>query len=328
MSRVDSPTLSSRQLTLEQQALVQLQNQVQQLQTQLAAHQAAVTAQMSSATTGPTNAPIPSHSFRPKIKEPSLFAGDPQKIDGWLQELHQQFMWYRLASTQDCISLASAHLRGPALDWWCSLGVAGQAMPSWDVFVTSLRSRFQPVSTAEVARRQLDQLRQGPTQNVNDYVAAFRRLLVAIPNMDEGDRKHCFVRGLRPAIANQVLIQRASNLTQAIEIATFVGSVSSSAGGGLPAVGDTPMELSGIEGLEPETGELDPQVLLKELNALRAAYSNGAGASIGKLKPRGMPIVKGLSPQQVKEHLDKGTCFKCGVSGHLSRQCPKRKPEK
>ena len=149
-------------------------------------------------------------------------------------------------------------------------------------FVASLRSRFQPVSATEVARRQLDQLRQGPTQNVNDYVAAFRRLLVAIPNMDEGDRRHCFVRGLRPAIANQVLIQRASNLTQAIEIATFVGSVSSSAGGGLPAVGDAPMELSGIEGLEPETGALDPQVLVKELNALRAAYSNRAGGNTGK----------------------------------------------
>jgi len=71
---------------------------VQQLQTQLAAHQAAVAAQTSSsATTGSTGTPIQSHSFHPKIKEPSLFAGDPQKIDGWLQELHQQFMWCRLA---------------------------------------------------------------------------------------------------------------------------------------------------------------------------------------------------------------------------------------
>ena len=221
-----SPPSSSSQLSPEQAALMLLQTQMQQLQAQLVAQQAAAVAQPQMAIPVAAHAaPAPASTLRPKIREPSLYAGEYQKIDGWLQELHQQFLWYRLVSTQDCISLATAHLRGPALDWWCSLQLAGQPMPSWDHFVMSLRARFQPVSAAAVARRQLDQLHQGPSQNINDYVAAFRRLLMAIPNMEAGDQMHCFVRGLRSAIANQVLIQRAANLTQAIEIATYVGSV-------------------------------------------------------------------------------------------------------
>jgi hypothetical protein len=329
-----SPPSSSSQLTPEQAALMSLQTQMQQLQAQLT-QQAAAAAHPPvaiSAAAPAVHAPAP--AFRPKIKEPSLYAGDPQKIDGWLQELHQQFMWYRLVSVQDCISLATAHLRGPALDWWCSLGLTGQAMTSWDFFVASLRTRFQPVSTAAVARRQLDQLRQGPTQNVNDYVATFRRLLVAIPKMDEGDQMHCFVRGLRSAIANQVLIQRASNLTQAIEIATYVGSVGVSVGAGSASSGlaadAAPMELSNVEDLEDETEGLNTQALLQELYAFRAAAGGGARAPAGTPSSfrRGLPSVRGLSPQQVKDHMDKGTCFKCGIQGHQSRKCPKNKPEK
>ena len=160
-------------------------------------------------------------------------------------------------------------------------------MPSWDLFVSSIRARFQPVSTAAVARRQLDQLRQGPTQNVNDYVANFRRLLVAIPNMEEGDRMHCFVRGLRSSIANQVLIQRASNLTQAIEIATFVGSVGSSMGvgsvpGAVHSAEAAPMELSNIEGLEEETEGVDTKRFFGNYTPSEHCWCRCAAESIGR----------------------------------------------
>src|SRR5437868_2698044 len=75
-----SPPSSSSQLTPEQQALMLLQTQMQQLQVQLAAQQAAAAAHPPPGHSGVAPVvPAAAPSFRPKIKEPSLYAGDPQK---------------------------------------------------------------------------------------------------------------------------------------------------------------------------------------------------------------------------------------------------------
>ena len=65
--------------------LMQLQAQVQQLQQQLSTQQAAA----ASTSTNRSGSPPHGSGPRPKIREPSLYAGDPQKIDGWMQELQQ-----------------------------------------------------------------------------------------------------------------------------------------------------------------------------------------------------------------------------------------------
>ena len=113
-------------LTPEQQFLLQLSSQMQQMHQQLADQQASIVASVKQLAPG-QSAPA-ALGARPKIKEPSLYAGDSQKIDGWLQELEQQFSWYRLTVDTDRLALATAHLRGPALDWWCSL--AGRHPPA------------------------------------------------------------------------------------------------------------------------------------------------------------------------------------------------------
>src|SRR5205823_119752 len=106
---------------------------------------------------------------------------------------------------------------------------------------------------------------------------------------------------------------------------TFVGSIGANPGAGATTgaepAGAAPMELSHIEGLEPETEGTDHQALLRELHALRAAVAAGAGGRIWtpRPNPKGPPSVRGLTPQQVREHMEKGLCFKCGIAGHQSR---------
>src|SRR4029077_5800551 len=140
------------------------------------------------------------------------------------------------------IHMGAAHLRSVALDWWSSLSAA-ERPPTWDLFAAGLRARFQPLSQATLARRQLDVLKQGPIQGVQEYITAFRRLLTSLPDMHESDRVHAFVRGLRPAIAAQVLIQRAATLAKAIEVATFVGGLQLA---GTAATGTSSMELDAL----------------------------------------------------------------------------------
>ena len=109
-----SPEPKPVQYTPEQQALMQLQVQMQQLQMQLAnQHVAASAAATAAASAGGSGSTQP-HVRRAKIKEPSLYAGDPQKIDGWVMELDQQFLWYQFSSDIDRIALATAHQIGRA----------------------------------------------------------------------------------------------------------------------------------------------------------------------------------------------------------------------
>ena len=97
--------------------------------------------------------------------------------------------------------------------------------------------------------------------------------------------------------------------------------------------------LTAIEGLERETGEAGEQAATGSaapvtqaqfqqlLNAMREQRGRGAGGKPAGFDPRDrrLPKVTGLTPGQVKEHMDNGKCFGCGSKEHMSRSCPKKK---
>jgi hypothetical protein len=333
-----------------QQALSALNQQQQQLQQQMQALQ-----QQPQPQPAPGGAPPP-RPHLPRIAPPSSFAGEPAAaLDNWLRELEQQFGWYQITADADRTRLAAAHLRATALDWWASMDPAtAQALAaSWPQFEAALRARFQPVNSAQTARRQLDELRQGPRQSVHDYISAFRRILTAAKSMGEDDRVHCFVRGLRPAIATQLRIHGVATLDAAITMAARVGTLGEMAavphhgGAAASAASSAPMELDAlesIEGLERETGETSGQATASGsapvtqsqfqqlLNAMREQRGRGAGFAGAKPagfdpRDRRLPKVTGLTPAQVKEYMDNGKCFGCGSKEHMSRGCPKKKAQ-
>jgi hypothetical protein len=185
---------------------------------------------------------------------------------------------------------------------------------------------------------------------VHDYISAFRRILTAAKSMGEDDRVHCFVRGLRPAIATQLRIHGVAKLDDAIAMAARVGTLGEMAGpaaaphygSAAASAASAPMELdalAAIEGLERETGETGEQAATSSaapitqaqfqqlLNAMREQHRRGAGGKPAASDPRDrrLPKVAGLTPTQVKEYMDNGKCFGCGSKEHMSRVCPKKK---
>lgn len=288
----------------------------------------------------------------PRIPSPSTFDGRAATLDGWLSELSRQFGWYRLdspARDAERIRLAAVHFNGAAWDWWETLA----AKPAdWAAFVTALRTRFQPVTSAELARAQMLSLSQGKS-SVHDYVASFRRLAVALPQMHEDDRLFQFMRGLRPAIAMQLRVHgdTVKTMDAAIAMATRIGSLgelgashaSIAAAAHSSSSHHAPMELDAIEGLERDTADgadgsapVTRAQLMELLNAVRDERRSGGGSGAGasgsssggsrrSFQPRGLPTIPGLSEAQVKEYMDAGKCFGCGSKDHRSRQCPKRK---
>ena len=286
----------------------------------------------------------PRLAYGPRLPAPDAYDGRASSLDAWETAVEGQFTYYALADDANRMRVATAFLAGAALDWWRH---APQPRPAtWAALVAALRARFQPVTSADTARAKLCALVQGRA-SANDYIAAFRRLLPAVPNMGEEDRLFHFMRGLRPAIAAQLRIHNARTLEAAVEMAARIGSLSelslAATGAGAASAAHAahaPMELdaldltAGVEGLEPaHTGAAPDRVARVEqqlqalLNALREGGRAGAAsASEGRGRPRfgGPPRIPHLTPTQVREYMDAGKCFGCGRTDHQSRACPKR----
>lgn len=177
------------------QALQQQQQQIAQLQQFAAAQQV----QLAPA------APASHRVERPKLPSPPSFDGKGALLDEWESAIRKQLNWYRTPASDE-LAVAEAFLTGAAYDWWKHLLLASKAaVIDFASLVAALRARFQPVTTAELARLQLSKLAQGKAA-VHDYISAFRRLLTPLTSMAEEDRLFAFMRGLRSDIATQLRV--------------------------------------------------------------------------------------------------------------------------
>lgn len=209
---------TQQQLQQRDAQMQQMQQHMQQMQQVLQQHEqnAAVAAAAAVAAPGP-------RIERPKLSAPPRFTGDAVRLDSWLASLEQQFTWYAYAPDhhQPRIALATALLDDPVRDrdWWTHLELAVPPHTcTWQDFVGQLRGRFQPVTAADTAREKLLALKQG-RGTVHEYISAFRRLLVSLPNRDSADSLHDFLRGLHPATAQQLRVTGVATLEDAINAA-------------------------------------------------------------------------------------------------------------
>ena len=321
-----------------------LQSALQQQQQALNQQMNAAIAAAVAAAVPPAAAPAAAAPFAAaraaRLPPPALFEGVSAKLDEFIADIEQQVAWYTLPAG-DVVRFAGGFMRGAARDWHTTLA---PQPADWPSLVLALRARFQPVNSAENARTKLLALVQGK-QTINDYIDAFRRLLVHVPTMSDDDRFHQFRRGLRPAIALQIDMQGITTLDAAITRAAQIGGrlESSQAASSSSSSGSAPMELDNIEGLEGDTASdaADAPVTRSELKLLLAAMQDkrrqGAGGSsssggnrdrnvrFASGQSRGLPTIPHLTAEQVKEYMDAGKCFGCGSKDHRSRGCPKRK---
>ena len=335
-------------------ALLQMQQQLQQqMQQQFAAMQAQLTQQLQPV---PTPVIEPRSAAprvdRPRLPAPPSYDGrSASALDGWMAKLQQQFDWYGMNDDSARLQFATALLDGSALDWWSSLVEANGAPQSaltrpatYEGFVARLRARFQPIDSAQTARSKLDALRQGAKQSTNEYIAAFRTLLVRTPNMGEEDRVHRFIAGLRPAIATQLRVHGVATLDAAITMAARVGSIAehgaanshalaSAAAAAVPR--NDAMDLSNVEGLEADNTSDEPAVVSRaEYNALLNAMKQMRSKQGPKNSAGPRDVVAEMmqrhkmTKEQVRKHFDEKLCFNCSQPGHSSRNCTHSKQGK
>ena len=158
------------------------------------------------------------------------------KLDEWLEELGLAVDLYELNS-HESIRFGTSRLRGAALQWWRAMGKADQAtIATVDLLATALRLRFQPITSAHVAREKLLSLSQG-SRHVNEYIAEFQRWHAQLPTMSMEDAVFQFERGLRTDIAEKLKIQGVTKLSDATALAARVGALSGSSSSGAARTG-------------------------------------------------------------------------------------------
>lgn len=120
------------------------------------------------------------------------------------------------------IKVAAAYFKGAALKWHLAhqAEVAQGRRPdyaNWEQFKTAFIARFTPVDPAETARQKLDRCRQ--IKSASAYTAEFDSHILQLPRMDEADKLHKYIIGLKPQLQMHVALQRPTTLAEAQNLA-------------------------------------------------------------------------------------------------------------
>jgi hypothetical protein len=313
-------------------AFLQMQQQMQQMQQQhaqqiLQLQNAAAVAQAAAA------APAARAHGGMRLLPAAHYDGNKPPLDDWFASMRKQFDWYAINTDAGRIGIGAAHLDGPAFEWWDH--PTGALPATWAAFEAALRTRFQPITSAETARMKLFGLTQGRS-SINDYVAAFRRLLVSVPNTDAETTLFQFLRGLNDKTREHIRSQGISTLDAAINMAVRVGTPMPSSGASSSAAMDLSALLAAVQTSPDAAPSEEPVTLAMVLAAIQqskgpvrshgAGSSRGAqGASGGVSGPRPLPRIKGFSEDKVRKYMEENRCFGCDKIGHGSRECPLRK---
>jgi hypothetical protein len=283
--------------------------------------------------------PAQSSTPPPLVKpaKPSTFSGGRKNnARTWLSEM-ERYLAFMKVPEYEVVPFVVTHFRDAASVWYdniCQQEIYKHTIQQWDTFKQLFLDNFQPVEASRTARSVLYHLKQ--RGSVADYCDVFRSYLNQINKMEVDDQIFLFLNGLNPTIAKEVNMQQPKTLAQAMNIAqradienrtynnprrswngaaayrpftSFVPSVNN------PAPAPVPMELGNIQYDYPSELQepAEPAVLPQQETA-----------SYGYDQLHQVQRVQNLSREQMERMKQNGLCFRCGLPGHMARNCSSR----
>jgi len=295
--------------------------------------------QSSAATTSSTPSdpvPAPRHSPRHgglRFIGLTSYRGEPgDSLESWIAQVslrHEVHVLHEGASEALFVASAATMLSDAAVTWWLSLPHSSRPT-TWDTMKDALRQQFQPVTTAELARDQLMELRQSPSQSVVEYASCFRRLLALAGESDFPPRflAERFTKGLYDtATQRDIRAAALSTLIAVIERATRLDGHRAPTQQSCAAASTTRSEdrvpsEHHTQHLEARITELE--ALVHQLRRERGQPTDRHSTSNTVSTPDPRRHVPGLSVEEARFRMDNRRCLYCGRSGHVIRECTDR----
>lgn len=161
-------------------------------------------------------------AHRPRIPSPAHFTGETgSAADEWIDSLEKQFAYYGASLQQDVERIRYAVMffaPGKATTWWNSsskeLATAGTPIATWAEFTAAVRERYQPISSAMIARQSLDTfVQRGSVQMYTDH---FYQCMNFITDMGMTDQIHRYTSGLKQEIKSKVIEAKVTSIHDAV----------------------------------------------------------------------------------------------------------------
>jgi hypothetical protein len=251
-------------------------------------------------------------SSRPKINHPKPFSGKKgDNIGEFINKCNKVFIYdaRRYATEGAKIAFASNLLEDKAYEWIEAYEELPEKdkpafLDSWLAFKAELKRKFTTVDIREASRLELMQIiTTGQTGDVASYALDVDRVCARLSEYPDIVRRDLFFYGLKKSIRREMLspsefasyqdlVERATKFDRQVHQYNG-GSANESAQHSAPADdGSSPMEIDATQTKRP-----------------KLANSNS----------------NKLSATDKQALFDKGLCFTCRGSGHIARDCPKKK---
>jgi len=289
--------------------VAQQADQIQELQSSVAQHRR-------QADTG---------AARLKPNDPPQFSGeDKRTIDGWIKAVK---VWlaagnispeYEVAMARTFLVKGAAELLSAKEGELDKQHTAdGREFISFAVFEAFLREHFGYQDEEQIARDELDDLRQ--TGSVEDFARKFQACVARIKALppSEGDLIQRFRKGLKPEILQHVAVDPATKKRWAA-LHPFIAFASAYDASRIQVTNQIRREGKAMG----DMSETFSTVVTKGAGK-RGPEAGGTNPGTAK-KPRfPTPVVEGSHtvPAKYKEAFAKGVCFECGKPGHRKVDC-------
>ncbi|KAF7147941.1 hypothetical protein RHSIM_Rhsim03G0243100 [Rhododendron simsii] len=222
----------------------------------------------------------------------------------WLASIEEYFDWYDMADDRR-VRFAKMKLVGLAKIWW--MGVEGDIrrlgqppIGTWQEMKAKLREKYMPSNYHEKLCKQLIELKQNNV-SAAEYMQKFDELKMRSQVTEDSSQTLArFKAGLRPDIRRELLRQPLYSLEHAFQVALD---------------------------MEEYLKYPIPKKFGSQVGEIAAKGYNDASRfwpSVSKQTSANTADPKGKNHAANKEGGKDNRCFKCGETGHMAYQCPKR----